>query len=277
MPKLRRDERRGAAGAGTGATGGGGGGGGTGAGSAGGGTLRDARGLRAGVSAGAQTGGWGTTMGGAGGVLGAGGTMAGADAWGIRSRWRAASACANTCADPEGPAPLRGEALAPAMTHSNVTGWPQANARACSMRLRYCARIQSNLKRLPTDTVPTHPPAPSSRKATGGSGAIQVLNCCSGSSAARRSQTCCQRDSLIVDKSVMSGGILRNSRLWTILVIHTFQRQAGQRAPRDLVHRDIDLHRGICSNSGFSKLRAARHSGRSEMRRTVRTQPRYRT
>src|SRR5262245_48467754 len=68
------------------------------------------------------------------------------------------------------------------------------------MRPAYCDRIQSSLKRLGTRSDTTGPELSPSLTSAGGNGLIQVLNCCSGSSAARRSQPRCQRSTLIVEK-----------------------------------------------------------------------------
>jgi len=61
-----------------------------------------------------------------------------------------------------------------------------------SRRALYWVRIQSSMKRLATRTLTTV--WPSCRLiSAGGRGRIQVLNCCSGSSVARRSQLRCHR------------------------------------------------------------------------------------
>ena len=72
------------------------------------------------------------------------------------------------------------------------------------MRLAYCVRIQSSLNRLGTFRVTTAPDAPWSLKSAAGSGLIQVLNCCSGNSAAKRSQPRSQRSALMLWKSLPS-------------------------------------------------------------------------
>ena len=72
------------------------------------------------------------------------------------------------------------------------------------MRPAYCVRIQSSLKRLGTLRVTTAPDGPWSLKSAAGSGLIQVLNCCSGNSAAKRSQPRSHRSALMLWKSLPS-------------------------------------------------------------------------
>ena len=111
------------------------------------------------------------------------------------------SRAATGTAAPTAPAPAarqRRRRAAPGSTPSRI-GLPANSLSRPSMRPAYCERIQSSLKRLGTRNDTTAPESLSLMSA-GGNGRIQVLNCCSGSSAARRSQPRCQRSTLIVDK-----------------------------------------------------------------------------
>ena len=102
-----------------------------------------------------------------------------------------------------------------ATDNSSRTGVPASSDSTRSMRLAYCARIQSSLKRLGTRTTSavcgllSAPPAGAVLTA---SGRIQVLNCCSGNSAARRSHARCHKSRLIVDIFFLSCRILRPSQ-----------------------------------------------------------------
>jgi hypothetical protein len=74
------------------------------------------------------------------------------------------------------------------------------------MRPAYWLRIQSSLNRLGTRTVTTEPPAASSVTSAAGNGRIQVLNCCSGNSAASFSQPRCHRSAAMLWKSSSRSG-----------------------------------------------------------------------
>ncbi len=95
-------------------------------------------------------------------------------------------------AGPPLPAPSRG-----ASVRSRRTGLPARSLSAVSIRPAYWVRIQSSLKRLGTRIVTVAPASPRSATSASGRGRIQVLNCWSGSSAARRSQPRCQRSARI--------------------------------------------------------------------------------
>ena len=75
---------------------------------------------------------------------------------------------------------------------SRRTGLPASSLSTVSIRPAYWLRIQSSLKRFGTRTVTTAP-SPLSATSASGRGRIQVLNCWSGSSDAKRSQPRCQR------------------------------------------------------------------------------------
>ena len=70
-----------------------------------------------------------------------------------------------------------------ASANSSTTGAPCRLSSTAAMREAYWARIQSILKRLATAIVTLEPSAAT----TADRGRIQVLNCCSGISCARRS------------------------------------------------------------------------------------------
>ena len=119
-----------------------------------------------------------------------------------------------------------------ASVSSSRTGWPARSVSTVSMRPAYWVRIQSSLKRLGTrtDTTSASPVGGPGSDIGGGSGRIQVLNCCSGSSAARRSQPRCQRSRLIVEIFFWSRRIVRSPRDRRTAVIHSIRRRRSSPA-----------------------------------------------
>ena len=99
----------------------------------------------------------------------------------------------------------RSTASRKASVTSSRTGLPAISLSTVSIRPAYWFRIQSSLKRFGTRTV-TIASSPRSATSASGSGRIQVLNCWSGSSDAKRSQPRCQRSAR------MCGEVTRQSQ-----------------------------------------------------------------
>ncbi len=120
------------------------------------------------------------------------------------------------------PPALRGAGSRAARLSSSRTGSVASSLSTDSISPAYCARIQSSLKRLGTRTLTTAGSPAACCSTAGGSGRIQVLNWCSGSCSASRSQARCHRSGVIVENLSLQAADCRCCRRCGGVVIHSF-------------------------------------------------------